>query len=576
MWFYNIYKFLPKKFKARLFIVVFLMIIGTLFETLGIAMVLPLMTVLSEAEKIYQYTSLVNFINYFNLNIENILIYGVFAFGFLYFVKTIFLSIQSWYILIFSFNIQAYFAEKLITNYLSSPYEFHLKKNSSTLIRNITAESDSFAGIIVAITTLLLEIFVTVSIMSVLIYLRPGIVFIILLIVVPLGIIYVFFTKNKILKWGKDRQLYEGERLKNINQSLGGIKEIIFYQVKNKFINDFKRSNNNTITSQVKSDLIKKVSPYFIEFIVLLIFILIIIYYLTVSMELSSLLPSLTLFAVSFFRILPSINRINNCWQGLRFSKVSADLIIKEINDTNNLIYSQKKFDHPLNTMKGDIIINNINFSYDSGKNILDKLSINFKYGEFIGIIGTTGNGKTTFVDILLGLLDKKTGQIKIDNLMLDNLDNIENNLKWQKSLGYASQHIYLCDDTIKSNIAFGIDEDNVSNSRINECIEIAQLTTFIDELDYGIETRIGERGVRLSGGQRQRIGIARALYNDPNYLILDEATSALDYDTENKIISSLIKYKNIKTIIFISHRKSSLINCDNIYELKNGKINII
>ena len=412
---------------------------------------------------------------------------------------------------------------------------------------------------------------VCLAIITLLLYFQTEIVLLILALLFSLGLIYFFITKNRIFIWGTQRQYFEGERLKNINQSLGGIKEVIFYNVKKKFISDFDHSNNFTIKAQVKSEILKRLSPYVLEFLVLIIFISVFFYFYFSKDNFDTFIPTITLFAVSFFRLLPSINRINNSWQGLRFSKVSADVIIDEVVKTNHFSQSKLYSDSDRNLLKGDLSVRNISFKYKNTSDpVLNNLSFDIPFGKFVGIVGKTGAGKTTFIDIILGLLNNSSGEISVgDEILNDDTKTI----KWQKSLGYASQHIFLCDDTIKSNIAFGLPESEISEERINDCIKISQLSQMINNLPHGINTKIGERGVRLSGGQRQRIGIARAIYHNPNFLILDEATSALDIETENKIIEQLIKFKSKKTIIFISHRKNSLKDCDKIYELTNSSI---
>ncbi|MDC3204495.1 ABC transporter ATP-binding protein/permease [Pelagibacteraceae bacterium] len=574
MWQYKIFNFLPYDFKILVILILFLMIIGTFFEAFGIAMIVPLMTILTDPDRISEFKYSVDIIDYFEINEENLLIYGITAFGLIYFFKTIFLSFQAWIILRFGFRVQAHFARKLITNYLSTVYEYHLSQNSSKLIRNITSESDSFAGIITGLTTLILEIMVCTAIIALLLYFQTEVVLMILALFFVLGSIYFFITKNKIFIWGKQRQYFEGERLKNINQSLGGIKEVIFYNVKKKFISDFDQSNNQTIKAQVKSEILKRLSPYILEFLVLIIFISVFFYFYFSKDNFDTFIPTITLFAVSFFRLLPSINRINNCWQGLRFSKVSADLIIDEVEKTNQLLQHKSFKTSDRNLLKGELCVKNISFKYENTPDlVLNNLSLNIPYGDFVGIVGKTGAGKTTFIDIILGLLNNSSGEISVGNVIIN---DHEKTVQWQKSLGYASQHIFLCDDTIKSNIAFGLPESEISDARINDCIKISQLSEMIRNLPSGINTKIGERGVRLSGGQRQRIGIARALYHNPNFLILDEATSALDFETENKIIESLIKFKSKKTIIFISHRKNSLKDCDKVYSLSDTKIETI
>ena len=266
------------------------------------------------------------------------------------------------------------------------------------------------------------------------------------------------------------------------------------------------------------------------------------------------------------FRMIPSINRILGTLQNFKFYGVSVDKLYdqldefkhkKDLGDSKKISFTKK------------INLEEISFSYKE-KLILKNVSLEIPKGKTIGIIGESGSGKSTLVDLINGLLQPKKGKIKVDG------KEISEYLKsWQKSIGYVGQDIFLIDDSIKANITFGVNFDKIINSRVLEVVNAAQLSSLIEELEFGIETRVGERGVQLSGGQKQRIGIARALYNNPTVLIFDEATASLDNDTEKQVMNSIYDLKKEKTMIIISHRISTLKNCDYVYEIKNGKINL-
>ena len=278
------------------------------------------------------------------------------------------------------------------------------------------------------------------------------------------------------------------------------------------------------------------------------------------------------MFAVAAFRLLPSFNRITNFLSIILFNKPAVDAVyhdLKEIEQIEKGTNYNEKENVKRTQLKKKIEIRNVCFHYpESEQKVLDMVSFEIKKNQSVAFIGPSGAGKTTLADILLGALAPTYGEIKVDG------ENINENLRsWQKNLGYIPQTIYLMDDTIKNNIAFGIEESEIDQKKLEEAIEKAQLRDFIEALPEGLETEVGERGVKLSGGQRQRIGIARALYNDPDVLVLDEATSALDNDTEKAVMEAIENLSGSKTLIIIAHRLTTIQNCDIVFEVKEGKV---
>ena len=292
---------------------------------------------------------------------------------------------------------------------------------------------------------------------------------------------------------------------------------------------------------------------------------------LLLKQPLDSILQSLGVFVAAAFRMIPSVNRIMISMQQIKFANVTISKLQNEFTYIKkNTEKHDKSSSNKTITFENNIQFKNISFSYDATKQILSDFNFKINSGEFIGIIGASGSGKSTLVDLLLGLLKPNTGDIFSDNI------SIHDNLKsWQLLIGYVPQTIYLTDDTLKNNIGFGIPESEIDNTRVDFAVKAAQLDAYINSLPEGLNTNVGERGVKMSGGQRQRIGIARALYNHPKILVLDEATSALDNSTEHEVMDSIYMMKNI-TVIIIAHRLSTLNKCNRIIEIKSGKIESI
>ena len=288
------------------------------------------------------------------------------------------------------------------------------------------------------------------------------------------------------------------------------------------------------------------------------------------GLETKELISILTVFVAASFRMIPSLNRVLNGVQSMRFLQASIDTLHKEFTSFNSTIVPEITTHKKNQVIKKNIQFKDLTFAYGNKKsNVLKGLNLNITVGSSIGIIGGSGEGKTTLLDVLIGLLEPTKGSLFIDDKEITHYNRVQ----WQKNIGYVAQMINLVDNSIKKNIAFGITENEIDNKKLNRCIEKAQLKTFIASLEEGVETVVGERGIQLSGGQRQRIGIARALYHDPEVLVFDEATSALDEDTEEQFMSAVERFKGEKTIIIVTHRLSTLRFCDRVYDLKNGKL---
>ena len=381
-----------------------------------------------------------------------------------------------------------------------------------------------------------------------------------------LALIFLQLSKKKLKAWGAAREVFDGKILKILTAGLFGIKEVKLFHKEGYFLNELKKNNIQKARVSANFHTLSQIPKYYLELITIVGMLGLILILFYNGFKTTEIVTLLGVFAAAAFRMIPSINRILNALQNIKFygstlKKIHDQIIGFDDYKSNK---DRKKF-----SFEREIKLEGIQFSYND-KRVLSSTSLDVKKGTTIGIVGSSGSGKSTLVDLINGLLKPTKGSISIDGI------NIEEIIKsWQKSIGYVGQEIYLMDNTIKANIAFGTSEDEIKIDKVYQALEAAQLSSFISELKYGINTRVGERGIQLSGGQKQRIGIARALYHNPSVLIFDEATASLDHETEKQVMNSIYKLKEDKTMIIIAHRISTLDNCDKICEIKNGKIKL-
>jgi ABC-type multidrug transport system fused ATPase/permease subunit len=555
---------LPKNLIISLYFFIFFFLISIILEMLSIAIIIPLLQSLSGNSNSMTFKNIFDRINIFYGEKYNIIYIILFIIFITFTVKNFFLTFFSYVQNKFITNVRLFLTNKLYKIYLSQSYNFFLNNNSSILIRNIT-EIDIIAKYIKNLTVLINEILVFISIAFLLLIFEPiGSASVICVVGLSSFGLFKFF-KKKLHILGKSRFLYSSRRLKNLQDTFGLIKEIKIYNRVENYKNLFSYSNKKIASSDFMQSYIDSLPRHWLEWIIIIasLFLCFLLFFL--NKDTSYILTILGLFALSAYRMLPSIIRITNSFQFIEYNKSSFNLICKELQ--KNYTPAQKIINHKQIDNYKSIVIKKINFSYSSvGKKILHNINLKINFGEAIGIVGESGIGKTTIINLILGLIKPTTGKILIDNKK----DISENINVWQNSIGYVPQNIYLSDDTIKQNIAFGIPGNKINERLLKRSIIKSNLSKLVKNSRFGADTKIGEFGDKLSGGQKQRIGIARALYNDPKILILDESTSSLDIETERKIIEEIKLLKSKKTVIIVSHRLSSLKYCDSVYELNS------
>ena len=554
--------------KRKVFLLSILMFIGMLFEMLGLGILLPILSLMLNPNIGKVYPSVKPILSYFgNPTQEKLVMIGLMCLVGFYFVKAIFLGFLSWKQSKFSAELSEELSENLFKGYLTQPYSFHLQRNSAELIRNIQTEINQFQLVTGAVILLCIEFSQILGLVTILLIAEPVGAIIVSIFMYAASLFFNWLTKKRLINWGNKRQFHSERINQHLFQGLGGVKDLKLLGREKYFLKQYQTHNsaNAKISSRVGTFYL--LPRLYFEFLTIIGLAVMIIVMILQKKDLILLVPTLGIFAAAAFRMIPSFNRIMSSIQQVQFAKPVVNTLYNEFRLLTNAELNENSINKL--TFEKTIELIHISFKYPKTESFaLDKLNFNIRKGESVGFIGPSGSGKSTLIDLILGLLEPIEGQILIDG------KDIKENLRhWQNNIGYVPQSIYLTDDSLRRNIAFGIDNDSIDENAINYVIKAAQLEDFVAELPLGLETFVGERGVRLSGGQRQRIGIARALYHNPSILVLDEATSALDSDTEDGVMKAINALHGKKTIIIVAHRLTTVRNCDKLYSFLKGKV---
>lgn len=547
-----------------------LMLFGMGFETLGVGLVVPAMALMMQGDLATRSPWLEEALQWLgHPSQSSLVLITVCALAAVYLVKNLFLAFLAWKQSVFAFAVQARVAHKLYVRYLGAPYVFHIQNNSSQLIRNITTEAAFFCSNALAPVLLLLtEGIVLLGISCLLLYLEPvGALLVGCITGVP-SFIFLRVSRQRVSDWGKDRQVHDARRLQLIQEGLAGIKDVHVLGRGGVFLSQFDRHNEVIARVGGRQLGLQQMPRLWIEFVGVLGVAALIAVLVFQGRSLPQIAAAVGLFATAAFRLMPSVTRVLTALTALRYGRVVLDLVHAELQreqSVSKLPMGRKA----VSTLRDSIALRDVSYTYPgSGQAALQTVSIEIKVGETVGIVGSSGSGKSTVVDVLLGLLQPDNGVVQMDGR-----DIREDMAAWHGIVGYVPQSIYLIDDSLRRNVAFGVPEDDIDDSAVMRALSFAQLDEFIAGQPDGVNTFVGERGVRLSGGQRQRIGIARALYHDPPVLVLDEATSALDVPTEAEVMKAVAALQNSKTIVIVAHRLSTVEQCDRLYRLEGGRV---
>ncbi|GHT56231.1 ABC transporter ATP-binding protein [Spirochaetia bacterium] len=558
--------------KRRLVLVLILLLVMGFIELVGIGSLGPFISVVSNPQMIHTNTYLSSVYTYFNFTSDSrfIVVFGI-AVVIVLALSNFCLAAINYIILRYSNNRRHSIAMRLLEKYLRQPYIFYLNAKTSELSRNILNDVGNFvSNVLLALLQLISGSIVSLSIFILLIIINPLLALIVSA-VLGLSYVIIFSVVRKFLaRKGAERTVQNALKYKYVNEIFGGIKDIKILGKEHVFLNFFSGPSQKSARSDAASEVINDLPKYLIETIAIGGIIGVIVILIHSGATIESFLPVLTVYAFGAYRLLPLLQRMFQAFARIKYNFSIVENLYRDFKTLPEGAALSSE-NTPRMDFHRTIKLENIVFAYpNTEKNIIKNQSLCIASNTSVALVGATGCGKTTMVDIILGLLEAQGGKLFIDNTEI----NDTNRKNWQKNLGYVPQSIYLTDDTIRNNIAFGIDPAKIDDGAVMNAAKLANIHDFVvTELKEGYNTIIGERGIRLSGGQRQRVGIARAIYHDPSVLILDEATSALDSLTENAIMDAIKNLGHKKTILMIAHRITTVKNCDVIYMMDRGII---
>ena len=572
----DINKIISNKQKTGLILLILLMFSSTALELISLNVFFVILKYFSNFESLSSYVYLDYFLNILKKIAPNysMAVYLISIFFIVFLLKTLiyiyFAYKHSHYIA----HCKKALSERLFVGYLNLPKLYHLRSNLSETIKNITVEVNYFVSGIENLLLALLEIIVLLGISFYLITVDAKTVLILLTALVIFSIFFYFLNIKPIIRMGKERVWANRGRIKYIYEGLSGNKAYAITNTKNFVSGEFAKDNNKLANIETSFSYRKSLPKPLYEVFVLLLLSIALIYGLSLGQNLQDFIPKIGIFLMAGYRLVPSFSRIFSNLQTVHFDMQSSK---KLRNDYDLFTFLEKQSATETTkdfTFKNSIELKNVNFTYNKNKSnsikdlVFKNINLKIDAGSKIGIMGESGVGKSTLLDIIMGLMPVTSGSVLIDNEKVETIGK-----SWQKNIGCVPQNVFINDESIKKNIAFGIDPKQIDDEKIEQSISLSNIKDFCNQLKFGINTLIGQNGSRISGGQKQRIGIARAIYHNPNVLIFDEATTALDEITEKRIIDDIFKNFKSKTIIFVSHKKENLKYCERILKIENNTI---
>lgn len=567
-------KVLNKKQKSRVVVLIFMILIGAVLETLGVSMIYPLIETVMMPEVFEQNAMIVwicNMLGY--TSAEQFVTFMLLALIFIFIFKNLYLLLLYYVQHSFITNSQYRISRDLLKVYLNRPYEFYLNASTGDIMRTVYSDSTGIFNLLLQCMQFITEFMVAIFLGTYLLIIDPVMTIVMGILLVGITLLSSAFLKPRISRIGEESRQQQSKMYKTIMQSINSVKDVKVYAKEDAFLGIYRKYGKRYYNLARDHEVLSSVPRLAIEAFSLSG----VLAYMAVMMKLGqnvqTMVPQLSAFAVAAVRLLPSASRINTYLANIAYYRPTLDYVYANVELPKNVDERAAEAKAVTETDKlkfhDCIKVEQLYYKYpNTDKYIFENARMQVPYGKSVGIMGPSGAGKTTVVDIMLGLLRVESGTITCDGVNV-----LEHYGQWLANIGYISQTINMVDDTIRANIAFGVDVDDIDDARVWQVLEEAQLADFVRNLPNGINTVIGERGVRISGGQRQRVGIARALYHDPEILILDEATSALDNDTEAAIMEAIENFHGRKTMLIIAHRLKTIENCDIIYKVENGKI---
>ena len=560
------------KQKVEIFWLFVIICIGSGLELMGVSVILPIINGIMAPDKMLEEPVYIWIYEKFHMtSVRPLIMLLLVSLIVVYVIKNAFLIYMYNKQYKFIFENQRVLADRMVKCYMSQPYLFHVSKNSAELLRNINEDTGNFFGALQAGIKLLTELMVCLVLgVYLLIKDKTITISVVCLLAIMLWLSVKVYKKN-LVRMGARNRFYQMSLNKWVQQSFGGIKEVKILNKEKFFYDKYDEAYRGHAKSEYTYHTLLMIPKPIIETMCICGLLgAIAIKFWWRGADITYFVPILSVFAIAAFRLLPSFNRITEYLGTILYQKSAITSIyedLKEIDELNAQKREKNKEEKAIQ-FQNKIEIKDLTFSYPGAeKEVLKDLNLEIRKKSSVAFIGHSGAGKTTLADILMGLLKPAKGDVCVDGVSI-----FEGLNSWHQIIGYIPQTIYLMDDTIKNNIAFGIEEKEIDPARLKYAVEQAQLSQLIEELEFGLDTKIGEMGVRLSGGQRQRIGIARALYHNPEILVLDEATSALDNETEKAVMDAIETLHGKMTLIIIAHRLSTIKDCDYVYEIGDGK----
>lgn len=575
-------KILNKQQKIRVIIIVIMMVIGAFLETLGVGLILPLVSAITTPDIIHtnKYAKMV--CEMFDLHATRTFMIVVIAeLIFVYIFKNLYLFLEYYVQYRFICNNRFSVQCRLMDVYLHRPYEYFLNAESGEIVRVVTNDTQNTFALLSTVLSFFTEGVVSVALIITIIVADPFMAFLLAAVLGGMMFLIGKLIKPILKQAGLKFQQNAGQTNKWLLQSISGIKEVKVTEKEAYFLEQFSKYGKRAIDSEKKNLVLGTVPRLSIEAFGISAMLAVIAILMWKGREVDTMLPQLSAFAMAAVRLMPSVNRMSAALNTMSYQEPALDKMLEHLSvaekwengHTGETVVGVRETgtvsDGREMTLDRQVELSDITYSYPNAEQpVLERANMVLPVGKSVGIVGASGSGKTTAIDILLGLLPPQAGQV-----LVDGVDIREDYGSWLAHLGYIPQMIFMLDDTIRANVAFGVPAKDVDDIQVWKALEEAQLKEFVQSLPDGLDTTIGERGVRLSGGQRQRIGIARALYTDPELLIFDEATSALDNETEAAIMESINALHGRKTLVIIAHRLTTIEECDIVYRVENGKI---
>lgn len=550
-----------------------LFLLCSVLESLGVGAALPLLAALSDGDAFLRNEHVISFLNILSMpHTQNVLVQvaGVLIICAMLAKAAIgFISTRHQINLLF--EERARITYRLFSHYLRIPYSQHIHKNMAAVMHLATGVSTTFTNVYMsAILTIVTEILVSLGLLAILILINVQAVLVVGVLAVSVGWIYLKVTRSLSRRLGEEEHRVVIATNKCLIEGLSALKEVRVYSASESFLSKLEELNTEYTAVSTNSTLFNQAPRLIIETLFSVAIVGSVMYLIYVGFDLKQAVPQLSVFALAVMRIMPSCNRILIGLASLRINEPALDMLYEELSEAGYLTLPPPNHSHPNNwiSFERTIELANLHYTYPGAPApSLSGITASIRKGQTIGLVGKSGAGKTTLVDILLGLLAPQQGLITIDGRTVQDLSEL------QGAVGYIPQSIYLMDDTLRHNVAFGVEDADIDDHAVRKAIQAAQLEGYVNSLPEGLDSKVGDRGVKLSGGQRQRVGIARALYRDPAILVLDEATSALDVETEGAVTDAIRELGKHKTLIVVAHRLSTVRDCEVLYLLDKGKI---